>query len=243
MIASFHLLEFRRRALSPPKRLADRVEGLKFWRPLNVGGNFGWFREHPSRWGLYRRMKPDFRRWAFYGVWEDEAALDQFLDTSPVGRSWGTECSESLHLWMRPIRVGGPWTGMQTLLGSETAVSNHDPVAVLVRLDLTLRGTLAMWGSAAPGILHHLPASDEMLMGIPLVDRPYVQPVSFTVWRSSEDALAFAYRGHEHQHAVARVRESQASLVSRHSSGRFHPYRSRGTWNGRNPLEQTVRGA
>src|SRR5438093_2839617 len=180
MIASFHVLQYSKRALAPPRRLAGRVDGLCFWRPLNIGGDFGWFREHPNRWGLYRRMKPDFRRWAFYGVWADEGALDEFLEYSPLAQSWSDGCSEALHLWLRPLHVTGPWRGMQALVGSEAAIPRDAPVAVLVRLDLTFRGALAMWGSAAPHVFHHIPESSELLMGIPLVDRPYVQPVSFT---------------------------------------------------------------
>jgi hypothetical protein len=62
MIASFHLVEYRRRSFSPPKRLAGQAEGLLFWRPLNVGGDFAWFREHTSRRALYPRLRPDLHR-------------------------------------------------------------------------------------------------------------------------------------------------------------------------------------
>ena len=86
VLASFHIVEYRKPAFSPPKRLAGRVAGLHFWRPLNIGGDFAWFREHPSRWSLYPRLKPDFRRWAFFAVWEEEAALEQFLALSEPWR-------------------------------------------------------------------------------------------------------------------------------------------------------------
>ena len=39
MIASFSILTHRKRQFSPPKRLAGQVPGLRFWRPLNVGGD------------------------------------------------------------------------------------------------------------------------------------------------------------------------------------------------------------
>ena len=44
MLASFHIIEYRKPTLSPPKRLAGQVAGLRFWRPLNIGGDFAWFR-------------------------------------------------------------------------------------------------------------------------------------------------------------------------------------------------------
>jgi hypothetical protein len=195
LIASFHVVEHRKRLFSPPKRLAGNVAGLRFWRPLNIGGDFAWFREHPGRRNLYPRLKPDFRRWAFYAVWDDEAALDEFLTASEIGRGWSEAAAEACHFWLRPNRVRGPWQGMQVLRGSESAGQDDAPVAYLARLDLSPRGALAMWGSAAPNLLHHLPGSDELLLGLTLVDRPYVQPVSFSVWRSPQGATSFTRRG------------------------------------------------
>lgn len=241
MIASFHVVEYQRRAFVPPKRLAQEVDGLRFWRPLNIGGDFGWFREHPSRWGLYRRMKPDFRRWAFIGVWDDESAVDVFLSDSPTGEAWADAAAEAWHVWLQPVHVTGPWEAMRALEGSEDRGARRDgPAVFIVRLDLSLRGTLAMWGSAAPSLLPHLAGGDDMLLGIPLVDRPYVQPVSFSVWRSDDAAMQWVHREGGHERALGRVKGSQRSLVERHSSAQFHPIRAQGTWQGRNPLERAT---
>jgi hypothetical protein len=137
-------------------------------------------------------------------------------------------------VWLRPIRVRGPWEGMQILRGSETGAQTEGPVAYLARLDLSLRATVAMWGSAAPHLLHHLRGSDELLLGIPLVDRPYAQPVSFSVWRSIESAMAFDRDGgHRRRPATAAI---QTEVVERFSAGRFEPYRREGTWKKRNTL-------
>ena len=236
LIASFHIVEYRKPAFLPPKRLAGQIAGLHFWRPLNIGGDFAWFREHPSRWSLYPRLRPDFRRWAFYAVWEEEAALEEFLTVSETGRAWSETAAEACHFWLRPNRARGPWEGVQLLQSSESTVPADGPVAHIVRLDLSLRGTLAMWGSAAPNLLRHLPDSNELLLGLPLVDRPYVQPVSFSVWRTSQSTTTFAYREKAHRDAVARVQRSQGNLLDRYSKASFEPYRCDGTWKGRNPL-------
>ena len=235
VVASFHIVEYRKAALSPPGRMVRGVPGLRFWRPLNIGGDFAWFREHPARWELYRRLKPDIHRWAFYAVWDEEEALHDFL-SSDAGRRWHDAATEMCHLWLRPNRVRGPWEGVQLLRGSEIAGNADGCVAYLVRLDLSARGTLAMWASAAPGVLHHLPGDDELLFALPLVDRPYTQPVSFSLWRTPESATRFAHREGGHRDAVRRVQRSQPDLIPRFSSGRFEPYRCQGTWNGRRPL-------
>jgi hypothetical protein len=240
MIASFHLVEYRRRSFSPPKRLAGQVEGLQFWRPLNIGGDFAWFREHPSRWALYPRLRPDLHRWAFYAMWADEAAMKEFLARSVTGRAWRDSAAEAYHLWLRPIRAQGPWQGMR-LLQASAASAPDGPVAYLARLDLSLRAAVAMWGSAAPALLHHLPDRDELLLGVPLADRPYFQPVSFSLWRTHQAAMDFAYAGSGHRDAIRRLQRSQHDVVARFSSGGFEPYRSEGTWKGRDPLRALSR--
>ena len=245
MIASFHLIEYRRRAFVPSARLAGEVAGLRFWRPLNVGGDFDWFRAHPTRGSLYPRLRPDFRRWGFYAVWDQESDVDDFLATSDTGRRWADTATQACHFWLRPRHVRGRWEGMRLLHDSARSTSAVGTVAHLVRLDLTLRGTLAMWGSAAPNLLRHLPDRGELLLGIPLVDRPYVQPVSFSVWRTADSAVDFAYRGDGHRRAVERVRRSQPDLLDRYSAGSFEPYRCQGSWNGRDAaalLESDDRG-
>jgi hypothetical protein len=236
MIASFHLIHYRRRLFSPPKRLTGQVAGLRFWRPLNIGGDFAWFREHPSRWALYPRLRPDFHRWAFYAVWDDTAALDDFLASSATGQRWQDAAAEAYHLWLRPIRAHGPWPGTQLLHGAPARDPAGGPVAYLARLDLSLRATAAMWGSAAPRLLHYLPDSADLLLGVPLVDRPYTQPVSFSLWRTAGAAMAFAHGEGGHRDAIRRLQRPQPDVLARFSSAGFEPCHCAGTWHGRDPL-------
>ncbi len=86
-----------------------------------------------------------------------------------------------------------------------------------------------MWLSAVPGIATHTPSVPGLLAGVPIMDRPYVNPMTFSVWSSIDDAMAFAYRGAPHQQAVGRLRKTCEDIASRLSSARFYPYRSEGT--------------
>ena len=233
MIASFHIIQYRKMVVFPPTPKTADTPGLRFWRPLNIGGDFAWFREHPSRWSLYPRLRPDFHRWAFYGVWDDDATLDRFMADSKTAVLWEQAAVEACHLRLRPSHIRGPWNGMQVLSGSETPHPAGAPLACLARADLSPRGVLAFWGSAAPDLLRHLPNDDRLLLGIPLVDRPYAQPVSFSIWRTSADATDFVRHGDDHRAAVRRVQRSQPDFTARFSSGRFEPYRCEGSWAGR----------
>jgi hypothetical protein len=230
MIASMHLVRYRRRVLRPAKDLAGRIRGLRYWRPLNIGRDFAWFREHPARRHLYPRLRPDFCRWAYFGVWDDQAAYDAFTADPPP--TWADGREESLTMGLRPIAAHGTWAGTQALGLSRRAAPAAGAVAHLVRLDLSLRGTLAMWGSAVPGVLHCLPDRADMLLGIPLVDRPYSHPMSFTVWSSADAVSRFAHHGQGHRTAVARVQHSQPDLAACYSTAEFEPFQWQGTWQG-----------
>jgi hypothetical protein len=69
-----------------------------------------------------------------------------------------------------------------------------------------------------------------------LSDPRVLEPVSFSVWRTPQNAMTFGYRDEGHRAAVARLRRSQRDVVDRFSSGRFERYRCEGTWNGRTAL-------
>jgi hypothetical protein len=236
VIASFHLLQHGRPVLTPSKRFVHEVPGLRFWRPLNVGGDFAWFRQHPTRRALYQRLRPDLHRWGYYAIWQGEADLEAFLGDSSCGKAWQDSAVERYHVWLRPVDVRGPWQGTRLLQDCPATSAGGGPVAHLVRLDLSLRGTLAMWGSAAPNVFGHLPDSDELLLGVPLVDRPYTQPLSFSLWRTHDAAMSFVHREGGHRAAVERVRRAQSDLLRRFSSASYAPYRCQGTWQGSDPL-------
>ena len=69
------------------------------------------------------------------------------------------------------------------------------------------------------------------------MDRPDTQPVSFSLWRTAEAAMAFAHRDGGHRDAVRRLQRPQRDVVARFSSAGFDPYRCSGTWQGRDPMQ------
>src|SRR5438094_792653 len=80
----------------------------------------------------------------------------------------------------------GGWEGARILEGSGARGLPSEPAAFLTRLDLPIRSLPAMWLSAAPGILTHIPCGPDLAIAVGVVDRPYVQPMTFTLWRSAE---------------------------------------------------------
>jgi hypothetical protein len=98
--------------------------------------------------------------------------------------------------------------------------------------------------TAAPGILTHVPDRDALRLAVPLVDRPYMQPMTFTIWTSLDRALAFAYQEGGHSKAVECMERTIPDLAEQgFSSAGFYPYRSIGSWKGHDPLAEAAAAA
>jgi hypothetical protein len=205
VIASFHLVTFRRRTLLPRGAAPGRVDGLRFWRPLFTAAEP--MTSVPPDISRIRVMKPNLREWAFFGVWETEADIDRFLTTSRVADVWRNETAETWSIRLKPISFRGEWPGVRRLRGFEEIDLPRTPAAVITRIDLPWRALGPMWRSAAIELAPHLPSAPGLLTGSAMVDRFYAHPMTFSVWSSAEDAMRFAYGEGPHQQAVRRLRK------------------------------------
>ncbi len=235
MVASFHVVTFRRRQLSVPGGRNEGIEGVRFWRRLFTARDP--FAAIPADVSRLRLLQPNLREWAYFAVWDDESAVDRFLDTSAVAHAWATSGSEVWSLLLKPTHARGDWPGTKALqIGHQNGLP-HSPAVFVTRLELPLRALGAMWRTAAPEIAPLVATTPGLITAIPLMDRPYLNPMTFSIWRSSDEARAFAYRAHSHTRAVQHLRRRARPLEF--SSACFYPYRSQGSWKGDNPLPES----
>lgn len=224
MITSLHVVRFRRARLSQSRSGANPVPGLKLWLPLSTG----------AQW---RPPKPDFHQWAFLGIWEEDDALDQFLHASPIVNKWEERGDEVWHVRLIPTSSRGSWRGTNPFAGPRPPDVPKDPVAVITLVRIKRRKLPTFWVSAQKGPALDLKRASGLLADLPTFAKvPFVDLLTFTLWRSTDDAMNYAYRRSPHNDAVRRSRSE--GIFRDQLFARFYPYRSAGTWRGQDPLAQ-----
>lgn len=225
MIVSLHLADLAARdaarlLLAPPRR--SGVPGLAYAETLTTAP-------------LGEPLLPprSFSRIGLLAAWEDEAALDAFL-----AHDRAAQCLR--HGWqvrLQPLRIAGAWTGLTGLPARPLAVDDEEPVAVLTLGRLRLRRTGAFRASAGPAEAAAL-ASPALLAGTGLA-RPPRLVATFTLWRSLAAMRSYAYDGGA-PHVSAMAAHKAEPFHHEAAFVRFRPYRSEGSWDGRDPLAEAT---
>lgn len=246
-VASFHLVRERPgRALAALARLGtDRVRVARegrpvFWRLLGTGR------------GSHTGIGVDPRRTALFAVWEDDEALDRFVARSPIARRW-PDAEEAYTVRLRRLGGHGTWKGVDVLdgmagpvraadtadsepgpiTGRGPATAEPGPVAVLTRATVRVRAWPAFVG-AGRRVSAEVAAAPGLLAVVGIGEAPVGRQATFSLWRGTADAHAFAYGRPDHLDAVRRTRAER--WYGEQLFARFQPYGSAGTWDGRDPL-------
>ncbi len=231
MVASFHLVRYRRRRIPAElirfvtqRPALGRSPGLRFARILG------------SARGRSMSLSADLSRWALFAVWDDDAALERFLTTSPVTAHWRSHGLETWTVGLEPLAAHGTWNGVNPLSDRHAATLDVAPLCILTRATVRARDWPVFYRAAAATepLLADAPG---LIASVGIGERPVGRQATFSLWSSAEAVSAFAYRT-EHAETVKRTRAGR--WYTEELFARLRPYRSAGTWDGIDPLRDLL---
>jgi hypothetical protein len=178
-----------------------------------------------------RAPRPNLSQIGLIAAWEDDGALDCFLDS----HSYGRKLASGWHTRLQPVRCFGSWSALPGLPTREVPVEDDEPVVALTLGRLRILRARPFLSSAAPAERDAI-ADPAVVASIGFARPALPRLVStFSIWRSAAAMRAYAFdSAGSHQAAVradrARPFHHESAFV------RFRPYASEGSWDGRDPL-------
>lgn len=179
--------------------------------------------------GTGSKRPPRPGRVGMIASWEEDAALDRFLDEDPLGEG----LAAGWYARLDPLRVFGSWPAIPGLPDRERPHDPEEPVVALTLGRLRLK-------RIRPFLRAAVPAESDVLVAPGLIAsaglaRPPRLVFTLSIWRSSAEMRDYVTReGGPHAAAVNSDRERGFH----HESAfiRFRPYASHGAWDGRDPI-------
>jgi hypothetical protein len=173
--------------------------------------------------------RPSLRRIAMVAIWDDDAALDNFLTTDRFAGVFR-------HGWqvrLNPLRASGSWPGLEPTIPRSREVAYDGPVAVLTLGQLRARRALNFFRTSARAEAQIL-ESPGLIWATGMGRPPFVGTCS--LWRDSGSLMSYAYRTTDSPHSAAISRDRRDPFHHTSAFIRFQPYSSVGALHGKNPL-------
>ncbi|SHL99573.1 DUF3291 domain-containing protein [Flavobacterium xanthum] len=197
-----------------------KVNGLTFYRLMGSGKGRG-FNPLPD-WSVYCLLQ----------VWESEEAAQTFFSSSDLMKQYEKHTAEIYTLYMKNISAVGTWVGKNPFeKGAE--LEQNSPIAIITRATIKWNWLIKFW--------KYVPTSEEGLNGNEgliytkgVGEVPIIQMATFSLWKDFDSVKQFAYKSKQHQEAIKKTR--QYEWYSEELFSRFQPYKSSGTWEGKDLL-------
>jgi hypothetical protein len=225
---SFHLVDVPVRVsagtlVRPPDRTT--VEGLRHAECLVL-----------MRFGapIVSLARLQLRRFAMFAEWDDESALDRFLDTHALGR----RLTGGWHVRLQYLRRYGSIAALEDLPERAGAWDLDEPIVAvtIARMKLRELPRFLRWGRP----VEHLIASHPAAVFSTGAQRPPNTISTFSIWRTVREMTEMVHGRSDvpnagvHQAAMAEQRRSDFHHES--TFMRFRPLSEHGTWHGRQLL-------
>lgn len=188
-----------------------QTKGLEFYKLLGTGGGDGY------------QWQPDFSTYSILTVFNDETQAKLFLTEKSIFKEYKSKSTAHATVWLKPFEVHGKWSNQQPFTVFEYDESK--PIAVLTRARIKWRYLLKFW-RLVPSVSDSIHHSEGPLFGKGVGEWPLIQQATFSIWKSKEIMMQFAYRNKLHQKAIKNTRK--LNWYSEEMFARFHPIKIEG---------------
>lgn len=176
---------FPRMAFEP--RHVRKIPGVRFAKLMGTGTG--------TTFGI---GDADLSRWAAVVVWDGEKP-----DVDAVERSWAGAATARARIDLTPLTSRGTWSGVEPF-GRPEGKKPGGTVLALTRARIRPAKTLTFW-RAIPPVAATLAGAPGLLARFGVGEAPVGFQGTVSVWRSTADLTAFAYRQPEHRAVIART--------------------------------------
>jgi hypothetical protein len=221
MIASVHIADVGARSALPIVRRAPKPEEVAGLRHADVGLTA------PLSAALLGR--PDPGRIALVAFWDDDAALDRFLEHDPLA----VKLAGGARVRLAPLRAFGSWPGLPSDTPTSRVVDHEGPVAALTLGRLRFSQTLRFLRTSAKAEARAIGAPG-LIWATGMARPPFV--CTFSLWESTRALSTYAFGRAEPAHPDAIAEGTAKPFHHRQAFIRFAPYASVGGLDGRNAL-------
>lgn len=205
--------------------------------PLNRTAGVSFCKLMGSGTGESFDPRPNFGVYAVLLVWPTREAAASGIASNPVLARYRGKSAENFTVTLQAQNAWGMWDGAQPFEVDKGLDSGARPIGVLTRATLNKGVLLDFWRSV-PDVSNELKCHSGLMFKLGMGEVPWVQQVTFSIWRGAGDMRTFAYKSGAHSDAIRLAR--QGNWFKEDLFARFHIIGAEGTWEGRSPLMEVA---
>lgn len=199
-----------------------KIQGLKFYKLMGSGRDLGF------------NPLPDWTTYAFLGIWRSEEDANEFFSNAEIFQRYKNHSSEQWTIYMKPINAKGQWSGGNPFTASTSIDSFNPLIAVITRATIRPSKLIQFWQYVPTSQRPIQQGCSGLIYTKGIGEVPMIQMATFSIWESIDALKKFAYHSPEHKVAIKKTREMD--WYSEEMFIRFQPYRSKGSWGGKETL-------
>lgn len=202
-------------------RTFSKIDGRTFSKMFGSGGGTGF------------KVNPNFSVYAMMHVWENRSYADQFF-ASDFYQQMKNESSEQWTVFFKSYKILGTWD-KKNPFKIDTERNLNAPVVIITRASIRPKYVVQFW-KRVPAITKFLNNSSNALFSIGIGEIPWFYQVTFSIWETEEEMIAFAHKDKHHSSAAKKSMDEK--WFKEYMFNRFYLTDSMGSWKGENPLNQ-----